>query len=159
MLPHYSDIMRVMASQITGITIVYSTICSGADQRKHQSSTSLAFVRRIHWQQLNSPHAQRASNAENIFIWWRHHVRLAITVSADVVNRYSSKLDLIPSQIARFMGPTWGSPGSCGAPCWPHEPCYQGLANKDQRKFLMIRQYSKLTNKNFEFKHWLCFIN
>ena len=37
-----------MASQITSLTIVYSTVYSGADQRKHQSSTSLAFVRGIH---------------------------------------------------------------------------------------------------------------
>ena len=43
---HYSDvIMRAMASQITGILMVYLTICSGADKRKHQSSASLAFVR------------------------------------------------------------------------------------------------------------------
>ena len=43
---------------ITSITIVYwaSTIYSGADQRKHQSSASLAFVRRIHWWPMNSPH-------------------------------------------------------------------------------------------------------
>ena len=42
---HYSDfiifIMCATASQITGILIVYSTICSCADQRKHQSSGSL----------------------------------------------------------------------------------------------------------------------
>ena len=37
-----------MASQITSFTTVYSTLYSGADQRKHQSSASLAFVRRIH---------------------------------------------------------------------------------------------------------------
>ena len=43
---HYSDlIMSAMASQITGIATVCSTVCSGADQRKHQSSASLAFVR------------------------------------------------------------------------------------------------------------------
>ena len=36
--------MDTMASQITSLTIVYSTIYSGADQRKHQSSASLAFV-------------------------------------------------------------------------------------------------------------------
>ena len=33
------------------------------------------------------------------------------------------------TQIAKFMGPTWGPSGSCRpqmAPCWPHEPCYQG---------------------------------
>ena len=52
---HYSDvIMGVMVSQITVILIVYSTVCSGADQRKHQSSTSLAFVRGNHWWQMNS---------------------------------------------------------------------------------------------------------
>ena len=34
-----------MASQFTGVSIVCSTVCSGADQRKHQSSVSLAFVR------------------------------------------------------------------------------------------------------------------
>ena len=54
---HYSDvIMSVMASQITSLTIVYSTVYSGADQRKHQSSTSLAFVRGIHWWLVKSPH-------------------------------------------------------------------------------------------------------
>ena len=46
---HYSDVkMGTMASQITSLTIVYSTVYSGADQRKHQSSESLAFVRGIH---------------------------------------------------------------------------------------------------------------
>ena len=41
---HYSDtIMSAMASQITSLTIVYPTVCSGADHRKHQSPVSLAF--------------------------------------------------------------------------------------------------------------------
>ena len=54
---HYSDvIMGIMASQITSLTIVYSTVYSGADQRKHQSSASLAFVREIHRWPVNSPH-------------------------------------------------------------------------------------------------------
>ena len=45
----YDDvIMRAIASQITSLTIVYSTVYSGADQRKHQSSASLAFVWGIH---------------------------------------------------------------------------------------------------------------
>ena len=64
--------MSAMASQITAASMVYSTICSGADQRKHQSSASLAFVRGILRGAVNSP--QRASNAENVSIWWRHHV-------------------------------------------------------------------------------------
>ena len=54
---HHSEvIMGAMASQITSLTSVYSTVYSGANQRKHQSSTSLAFVRRIHRWPLNSPH-------------------------------------------------------------------------------------------------------
>ena len=45
---HYNGvIMGAMASQITSLTIVYSTVYSGADQRKHQGSASLAFVRGI----------------------------------------------------------------------------------------------------------------
>ena len=47
---HYSDvIMGAMASQITRLTIVYSTVYSGADQRKHQSSASLAFMTGDRW--------------------------------------------------------------------------------------------------------------
>ena len=49
-------IMSAMASQITSLTILYSTVYSGADQRKHQSSASLAFVRGIHRWPVNSPH-------------------------------------------------------------------------------------------------------
>ena len=50
---HYSD---TMASQISGVSIVCSTVCSGIDQRKHQSSASLAFVRGIYQWPVNSPH-------------------------------------------------------------------------------------------------------
>ena len=54
---HYSEvIMNAMASQITSFAIVYSTVYSGTDQRKHQSSASLAFVRGIHRWPVNSPH-------------------------------------------------------------------------------------------------------
>ena len=48
--------MGAMASQITSLAIVYSTLYSDADQRKHGSSASLAFVRGIHWGPVNSPH-------------------------------------------------------------------------------------------------------
>ena len=54
---HYDDVMTgAMASQITSLTIVYSTVYSDADQRKHQSSASLAIVRGIHRGPVNSPH-------------------------------------------------------------------------------------------------------
>ena len=53
---HYGDVIMI-ASQITSLTIVYSTVYSAdADQRKHQSSASLAFVRGIHRGPVNSPH-------------------------------------------------------------------------------------------------------
>ena len=46
---HYNVvILSTMASLITGVPIVYSTVCSGEDQRNHQSSVSLAFVWGIH---------------------------------------------------------------------------------------------------------------
>ena len=46
MVGHYDDvIMGAIASQITSLIIVYSAVYSDADQRKHQSSASLAFVR------------------------------------------------------------------------------------------------------------------
>ena len=42
---HYNDvIMTTMASQITSLVVVYSTVYSDADQRKHQCSAPLAFV-------------------------------------------------------------------------------------------------------------------
>ena len=54
---HYSDVMMgAIASQITNLATVYSTVYSDADQRKHQSSASLAFVRGIHRGPVNSPH-------------------------------------------------------------------------------------------------------
>ena len=54
---HYGDvIMGAIASQITSLTIVYSTVYSDADQIKHESSASLAFVRGIHRGPVKSPH-------------------------------------------------------------------------------------------------------
>ena len=53
---HYSDvIMGAIASQITSLTIVYSAIYSGADQRNHQSSASLPLCG-IHRSPVNSPY-------------------------------------------------------------------------------------------------------
>ena len=54
---HYSDvIIGAIASQIASLTVVYSTVYSEADQRKHQSSASLAFVQGIHRGPVNSLH-------------------------------------------------------------------------------------------------------
>ena len=56
-LYNYNDvIMSAVASQITSVSIVCATVGSGADQRKHQSSASRAFVRGIHRWPVNYPH-------------------------------------------------------------------------------------------------------
>ena len=73
--------MGTVGSQITSLTIVCLIVYLGADQRKHQSSASLAFMRGIHWDQgipgeftgTREFPTQMASNAENISIWWHHH--------------------------------------------------------------------------------------
>ena len=83
---HYYDIiMGAMASQITSLTNVYSTVYSGADQRKHQSSAPLAFVRAIHRWPVNSSHKWPVTrkmfpfddvimyNPWIYFTWWRDH--------------------------------------------------------------------------------------
>ena len=76
--------MGMIASQITSLTIVYSTVYSDADQRKHQSSASLAICAG------NSPVPSSASlafvrgprqmdsDAENVSIWWRVHENMAV---------------------------------------------------------------------------------
>ena len=72
----YDIIMGTIASLITSLTIVYSTVYSDADQRKHQSSTSLAFVWGIHRGPVNSPHKWPVTQN----IWWRHRVLLRFIV-------------------------------------------------------------------------------
>ena len=89
--------MGTMASQIISLTIVYSIVYSGADERKHQSYASLAFVRG------NSPvagefPAQMASKAENDFIWWRHHDKRKCYLYIDHHNSVILNTYLQPAQ-------------------------------------------------------------
>ena len=75
-LIHYNDVlMRAVASQITGLSIVYSTAGSGTDERKHQSSASLAFVRGIHRWPVNSPHKRPVTRKmfpfDDVIMWWK----------------------------------------------------------------------------------------
>ena len=66
--------MDAMASQITSLTIVYSTVYSGADQ----SSASLAFVRGIHRWQVNSPHKgpvmRKMFPFDDVIMWLASHM-------------------------------------------------------------------------------------
>ena len=61
--------MSPLASQITCVSSVYSTVCSGEYQRKHQSSASPAFVRGIHRSPVNSPHIGPVTQQMS----WRHN--------------------------------------------------------------------------------------
>ena len=76
---HYSDdIKRAMACQITCVTIVYPAVCSGTGQRKHQYHRITGLC------EGNSPvtgeiAAQRASNAANVYIWWRHLMMFCVS--------------------------------------------------------------------------------
>ena len=70
---HYNDvIMTTIASQITSPMVVYSTVYSDPDQRKHQSSASLAFVWGIHRDRWIP--RTKGQLRGNVSIWWRHHV-------------------------------------------------------------------------------------
>ena len=69
---HYSDvIMTTMTSQITGGSIVYSTVCSDTDQRKQLMFRFTGLPEGYSPVTGEFP-AQRASNAQNVSIWWRH---------------------------------------------------------------------------------------
>ena len=99
---HYSDvIMSTIASQNTSLTIVYSAVHSDPDQRKHQSSASLAFVRGIHQRPVNSP-PQMASNAENVSIWWRHHERPLLLLKGVHVSASSQFFYMIENANIKF---------------------------------------------------------
>ena len=91
---HYNDvIMSVMASQITSLTIVYTTVY----QRKHQSSASLAFVRGIHRWPVNSPH--KVPTTRKMFpllmmsSWSQHSYIVGNATECDEYSRPNETLD------------------------------------------------------------------
>ena len=86
---HYNDVkMNVMTSQVAGLTIVYSTVYSGADERKHQNSLSLAFVRGIHRSPMNSPHkgpvTRKMFPFDDVIMHWVS-MHLVVTVKCMIV--------------------------------------------------------------------------
>ena len=98
---HYDDvIMTVMASQITILTIVYSAIYSGAYQRKHQSSASLAFVRGIHRGPVNSGHkwpvTRKMFPFDDVIILMIYRLFTTISIHTFVLCIHP-KLDCIPN--------------------------------------------------------------
>ena len=69
----YDDvIMGAMVSQITRLTIVYSTVYLGSD-KKNPSKFRVTDLCAGNWPVTGDIPSQMASNAENVSIWWRHH--------------------------------------------------------------------------------------
>ena len=93
---HCSDvIMSAMASQISGVSIVCSVVCSGADQRKHQRSASLTFVVGIHRWPVDSPHkgpvTRKMFKFDNGIIrnYTTRDQKLLLTASRILLDKYS----------------------------------------------------------------------
>ena len=97
--------MGAMASQITSLTIFYSAVYSGADQRKHQSSASLAFVRGIHRSPVNSPLKWPVTRKifpfdDVIMVDWpyiaggHNHIQQLFTVAVEPFLQYSLDIDI-----------------------------------------------------------------
>ena len=105
---HYADVIMIeMATQITSLAIVYSTVYSDADQRKHQSSASLAFVRGIHRGPVNSPHkwpvTRKMFPLDDVIMWE--------SIGSRRIPRFPSQRDsYTPDSKVHwaYMGPTWG---------------------------------------------------
>ena len=95
--------MTTMASQITSLMVVYSTVYSGADQRKYQSSASLAFVRGIHRGPVNSPHkwpvTRKMFPFDNVIMY--SHQLSACHVSETSINR------LLWRTVRENLGTVW----------------------------------------------------
>ena len=140
--------MSVMASQITGVSIVCSTICLSINQRKYQSSASLAFVRGIHRVAVDSPHKgsvtwkmfsfddiilSDGSAHHNNVTWASWHLRLlAIELLVQSLIRLTRKKTFSSALFTLIIiGPLWGDPPMIGGfpsltglVIWKAFPCY-----------------------------------
>ena len=73
---HYCDvIMGAVASQITNLAIVYSSV-SFSHRAKKTSKLRVTGLCVGNSPVTGEFHAQMASNAENVSLWWRHHETL-----------------------------------------------------------------------------------
>ena len=119
---HYSDIiMGAMTSQITSLTIVSSTLYSGVDQRKLQSSASLAFVRGIHRWPVNSPHKWPVTGKtfpfDDVIIMVNVDERVKLWIVVVWVTILSTHESLLVISIAQY--PDTLSTGRPGRPMGP----------------------------------------
>ena len=118
---HYSDvIMGEIASQITSLTIVYSTVYSDGDQIKYQSFASLVFVWGIHRGPVNSPHKWPVTRKmfpfdDVIMTWenkvirdWEHDVspighEAIILSNPELSSKLSKRITIIRNSVMHYI--------------------------------------------------------
>ena len=115
---NYDDvIMSAIASQITSLTIVYSIVYSDADQRKHQSSASLAFVMGIHRGPVNSPHkwpvTRKMLPFDDVIVKLKGSKSMSLLSPSNLIlmiNRFLWRyFDVIPTRSACLYSPSGSS--------------------------------------------------
>ena len=91
--------MNAMVSQITSLTTVYSTVYLGEDQITNIRVTGLCEG---NWPVTGEFAAQRASNTENVFIWWRHHEFRLLQLTSQLSDRFDI-LNIIGTVVIKWM--------------------------------------------------------
>ena len=117
---HYcDDIMGAIAYQITNLAIVYWTVYSSADQRKNQSSASLAFVRGIHRWPANSPHkgpvTRKMFTFDDVIMgrldikmpFYQHKMMVLLLKSKDKLNLFYRLSDLVWLKFSQISTKYW----------------------------------------------------
>ena len=104
---HYiGAIMSTMAYQITSLTIIYATVYLSADQRKHQSSASLAFVWGINRWPVNSPHKgpvmRKTFPFDDVIMFIPH-----FTGACDYISMQGLKLNHVSKRGPRYIRRWW----------------------------------------------------
>ena len=101
--------MGSIASQITSLSIVYSAVYSGGDQRKHQSSASRAFVRGNHREPVNSPHkwpvTRKMFPSDDVIMIWQ----VSLQVSCGNSCHYEREIQHVTNVLTMFKksGELW----------------------------------------------------
>ena len=94
-------------SQITGVSIVSTTIWSGVDQRKYQSLASLAIVRGIHRWPVDSPHKRPVTRKmfpfDDVFMQWHSFVAVPMHIQPEI-RIVSSGVRYLNNFSFRFFG-------------------------------------------------------
>ena len=155
--------MDAIASQITSLTTVYSIVYSDADQRKHQSSASLAFVRGIHRGSVNSPHkwsvtrkmfpfddvimrTKLTNHSAAASVTWTIYPRYILLFFVDVVD--PSYGDYAYPRVAIGLGWVLGICPLLPLPAsrWRHNGC-DSVSNHQPQDFLLNRLFRGRSKK------------